>query len=34
MCLGGWEPGDKSCNIGYLGALCEECDIYNIKGDG
>ncbi|CAD8154320.1 unnamed protein product [Paramecium pentaurelia] len=34
LCLGGWKPGDQSCNLGYIGALCEECDIYNIKGDG
>ncbi|CAK64062.1 unnamed protein product (macronuclear) [Paramecium tetraurelia] len=34
LCLGGWKPGDESCSLGYIGALCEECDIYNIKGDG
>ncbi|KAM3131596.1 hypothetical protein pb186bvf_016260 [Paramecium bursaria] len=33
-CLGGWIPGDNSCKIGYIGALCSECDVYNIRGDG
>ncbi|KAM3126981.1 hypothetical protein pb186bvf_020916 [Paramecium bursaria] len=33
-CLGGWEPGDKSCFMGHIGALCEQCDIYNTRGDG
>ncbi|CAD8161456.1 unnamed protein product [Paramecium octaurelia] len=33
-CLGGWFPGELSCSIGSIGALCEECDIYNIRGDG
>ncbi|CAD8212314.1 unnamed protein product [Paramecium pentaurelia] len=33
-CLGGWFPGEVSCSIGSIGALCEECDIYNIRGDG
>lgn len=22
-CNGGWEPGDKSCYVGHIGALCE-----------
>ena len=33
-CLGGWSTGDKSCLKGHIGALCEQCDIYNIRGDG
>ncbi|CAD8125391.1 unnamed protein product [Paramecium sonneborni] len=33
-CKGGWYVGDNLCIKGHLGALCEECDIYNIKGDG
>ncbi|CAD8207434.1 unnamed protein product [Paramecium octaurelia] len=33
-CLGGWEEGDSSCFIGHIGALCEQCDLYNTRGDG
>ncbi|CAD8083698.1 unnamed protein product [Paramecium primaurelia] len=33
-CLGGWKEGDTSCYEGHIGALCEECDIYNIRGQG
>ncbi|CAD8125608.1 unnamed protein product [Paramecium sonneborni] len=33
-CLGGWMEGDQSCFMGHLGALCEQCDIYNLRGDG
>ncbi|CAK68311.1 unnamed protein product (macronuclear) [Paramecium tetraurelia] len=33
-CNGGWNEGDTSCYIGHLGALCEQCDLYNIRGDG
>lgn len=33
-CLGGWDAGDNSCKPGHLGALCEECDIYNLRGFG
>ncbi|CAD8108833.1 unnamed protein product [Paramecium primaurelia] len=33
-CEGGWTPGDASCFLGHIGALCEQCDIYNIMGDG
>ncbi|CAD8149375.1 unnamed protein product [Paramecium octaurelia] len=33
-CLGGWETGDDSCQLGSIGGLCEECDIYNIRGFG
>ena len=33
-CLGGWKPGDYSCKIGHIGAVCSECDINNIRGDG
>ncbi|CAD8140909.1 unnamed protein product [Paramecium octaurelia] len=31
-CLGGWVPGDTSCYDGHIGALCEQCDIYGIRG--
>ncbi|CAD8145255.1 unnamed protein product [Paramecium pentaurelia] len=31
-CKGGWETGDFSCEIGYVGALCEQCDIYGVRG--
>ncbi|KAM3138356.1 hypothetical protein pb186bvf_009632 [Paramecium bursaria] len=33
-CIGGWDVGFASCQIGYLGALCQECDLQNIRGDG
>ncbi|CAD8188112.1 unnamed protein product [Paramecium octaurelia] len=33
-CKGGWLVGDEICLQGHIGALCEECDIYNIRGDG
>ncbi|CAD8154124.1 unnamed protein product [Paramecium octaurelia] len=33
-CQGGWIVGDDLCNTGYMGAICEECDKYNIRGDG
>ncbi|CAD8095639.1 unnamed protein product [Paramecium sonneborni] len=34
FCKGGWSYGNKLCSIGHLGALCEECDIQNIMGEG
>ncbi|KAM3129372.1 hypothetical protein pb186bvf_018520 [Paramecium bursaria] len=33
-CKGGWIPGDESCAQGHIGALCEQCDLYNIRGSG
>ncbi|CAK62039.1 unnamed protein product (macronuclear) [Paramecium tetraurelia] len=33
-CLGGWKQGDETCEIGQLGACCEACDQYNIRGNG
>ncbi|CAD8046285.1 unnamed protein product [Paramecium sonneborni] len=33
-CLGGWDVSDNSCAIGSHGALCEECDLFNIRGQG
>ncbi|CAD8092594.1 unnamed protein product [Paramecium primaurelia] len=33
-CLGGWKYGMDSCYLGHYGALCELCDIENIRGDG
>ncbi|CAK62061.1 unnamed protein product (macronuclear) [Paramecium tetraurelia] len=33
-CLGGWRQGDETCEIGQLGACCEACDQYNIRGNG
>ncbi|CAD8145257.1 unnamed protein product [Paramecium pentaurelia] len=33
-CKGGWEVGYNSCEDGYFGALCEQCDIYDIRGEG
>ncbi|CAD8128825.1 unnamed protein product [Paramecium sonneborni] len=34
FCIGGWGVGNQLCNRGHIGALCEECDIYNVKGEG
>ncbi|CAD8127675.1 unnamed protein product [Paramecium sonneborni] len=34
FCKGGWEVGNNLCTNGHIGALCEECDIYNIRGNG
>ncbi|CAD8122023.1 unnamed protein product [Paramecium sonneborni] len=34
FCIGGWGQGNYICDQGHIGALCEECDIYNIRGDG
>ncbi|CAD8080777.1 unnamed protein product [Paramecium sonneborni] len=34
FCQGGWEVGDQLCLKGHIGGLCEECDIYNIRGFG
>ena len=28
------ENGDKCCNIGFIGVICSDCDINNIRGDG
>ena len=28
------EVGNDLCTEGYIGALCESCDLYNIRGDG
>ncbi|CAD8124033.1 unnamed protein product [Paramecium sonneborni] len=33
-CQGGWSPGDKSCILGHVGALCEQCDLYDTRGEG
>ncbi|CAD8168810.1 unnamed protein product [Paramecium pentaurelia] len=33
-CLGGWNPGNELCSEAHVGALCEQCDIYNIRGQG
>ncbi|CAD8109520.1 unnamed protein product [Paramecium sonneborni] len=33
-CNGGWHEGDTSCYLGHIGALCEECDLHNIRGLG
>ncbi|CAK72942.1 unnamed protein product (macronuclear) [Paramecium tetraurelia] len=30
----GWKPGDQSCIEGHIGALCEQCDLYNIRSQG
>ncbi|CAD8164426.1 unnamed protein product [Paramecium octaurelia] len=33
-CVGGWNPGNDLCSYAHVGALCEQCDIYNIRGQG
>ncbi|CAD8109139.1 unnamed protein product [Paramecium sonneborni] len=33
-CIGGWDVGNNLCFMGHIGGLCEECDIYNIRGNG
>ncbi|CAD8169357.1 unnamed protein product [Paramecium pentaurelia] len=33
-CKGGWMPGDESCILGHIGALCEQCDLYDSRGGG
>ncbi|CAD8067414.1 unnamed protein product [Paramecium sonneborni] len=33
-CQGGWEVGDSICSMGRKGALCEMCDIFNVRGEG
>ncbi|KAM3138611.1 hypothetical protein pb186bvf_009363 [Paramecium bursaria] len=33
-CKGGWITGDGSCEMGHIGALCEQCDLYDIRGNG
>ncbi|CAK84069.1 unnamed protein product (macronuclear) [Paramecium tetraurelia] len=33
-CLGGWVAGPDSCIQGSFGALCETCDIYDVRGQG
>ncbi|CAD8120899.1 unnamed protein product [Paramecium sonneborni] len=33
-CEGGWFVSNDLCKIGHIGGLCEECDIYNIRGQG
>lgn len=33
-CIGGLQTGDKLCKEGYIGALCESCDIENRSGHG
>ncbi|KAM3137693.1 hypothetical protein pb186bvf_010113 [Paramecium bursaria] len=33
-CQGGWQVADKSCSVGYLGPLCEECDSQDLSGNG
>ncbi|KAM3136532.1 hypothetical protein pb186bvf_011335 [Paramecium bursaria] len=34
LCKGGWNVGDESCVQGQVGALCKECDLNNIRGQG
>ncbi|CAD8127957.1 unnamed protein product [Paramecium sonneborni] len=34
FCIGGWNVGNNLCSKGHLGGLCEECDNFNLRGDG
>ncbi|CAD8214598.1 unnamed protein product [Paramecium pentaurelia] len=34
FCEGGWVVSDNLCLVGHIGGLCEECDMYNIRGQG
>ncbi|CAD8070407.1 unnamed protein product [Paramecium primaurelia] len=34
LCTGGWKYGNDLCSVGHIGALCEECDLQNIMGNG
>ncbi|CAD8115627.1 unnamed protein product [Paramecium sonneborni] len=33
-CVGLWDYGDNSCFLGHIGALCEQCDIEDTRGQG
>ncbi|CAD8108319.1 unnamed protein product [Paramecium sonneborni] len=33
-CLGGWNVGNDICSMGHIGGYCEECDRFDIRGDG
>ncbi|CAD8196278.1 unnamed protein product [Paramecium pentaurelia] len=33
-CIGGWNPGNDLCISAHIGALCEQCDIYDLRGEG
>ncbi|KAL4482986.1 hypothetical protein ABPG74_019012 [Tetrahymena malaccensis] len=33
-CKGGQTVGNELCEIGYIGPLCQECDLFNIRGFG
>jgi hypothetical protein len=28
------EVGNQICSLGHIGALCESCDLYNVRGKG
>jgi hypothetical protein len=28
------EVGNDICSLGHVGALCEACDLYNVRGNG
>lgn len=28
------EVGNDICSLGHVGALCETCDLYNVRGNG
>lgn len=34
FCSGGWDVGNNLCSQGHVGGLCEECDNFDIRGDG
>lgn len=33
FCEGGWKVNFNSCCLGHLGAICNECDLYNVRGN-
>ncbi|CAD8154121.1 unnamed protein product [Paramecium pentaurelia] len=33
QCIGGWKVNYDSCKTGSIGAICKECDLYNIRGE-
>ncbi|CAD8201747.1 unnamed protein product [Paramecium pentaurelia] len=34
FCEGGWVVSDNLCLVGHIGGFCEECDMYDIRGQG
>ncbi|CAD8101954.1 unnamed protein product [Paramecium sonneborni] len=34
VCIGGFSVGNELCAQGHVGGLCEECDYYDLSGNG